>query len=565
MNKLLENSKDKKVMLLGNEAIVRAALETGVQFVSTYPGTPASEIGNNFYALQKELKSDPKFIFEFSTNEKTAMEAGIGANFSGLKTLVVMKNFGLNVALEPLIPLAYTGTRAPMVIVVADDPDCHSSAQSEENTRPLAPLSHLPMLEPSDSQECKDFMLEAFAISEKFGLPVLVRTTTRVAHQRALVTLGGLDPNRAIPLKGKFIKDKRRYVTMMPRLHEMKKEMLERERKLQAYLEESILNFIVIPKGKRKRIIGTKVRKFKCGIIAAGISYLHVREAMAELEFDLPILKLGAFHPLPETKIKDFIKGLKKVLVLEEMEPYLERRIQILAKEVNCKLKIHGVDLRSQIGEMKPETAAYAMAKFAGKKYNPPKFKPDFEIPNRPPQLCPGCPYWLAFAAVKKAVEEGKVIFGGDIGCYMIGALPPHELYDYMFCMGSSIGIAHGIKKATDQKVIAFIGDGTFFHSGIEGLLNTAYNGSNPLIIIMNNEITAMTGHQPHPDSVGVEHPISIERMVSACGVKDENIKIIDQGNSEEFIAAVREFVEKPEVSVIIARRPCKFVASKEQ
>ncbi len=547
-------------MLLGNEAIVRAALEAGVQFVSTYPGTPASEIGNNFYALQKELKDNPKFYFEFSTNEKTAMEAAIGANFSGLKTLVAMKNFGLNVALEPLLPLAYTGTKTGMVIIVADDPDCHSSAQSEENTRPFSVLSHLPMLEPSDSVECKEFILEAFAISEKFGLPVLIRTTTRVAHQRALVTLGGLDPDRQVDLKGEFVKDKRRFVTMMPRLHEMKKEMLEREQKVAAYFEKSRINYILSPAVKNGFFGPKKPDK---GIIASGIDYLHAREAMEELGVDLPVLKLGSFHPLPEIKIKDFIKGLKEVLVMEEMEPYLERRIQMLAKDVNCKLKIHGVGFRSQIGEMKPEIAADMLAKFTGKNYKMPVFKPDFELPNRPPQLCPGCPYWLVFAAVKKAVDEGKVIFGGDIGCYMIGSLPPHELYDYMFCMGSGIGIAHGIKKATNQKVVAFIGDGTFFHSGIEGLLNTVYNNSNPLLIIMNNEITAMTGHQPHPDSVGAQHPIAIEKMVSACGVKDENIRIIDQGNSEEFIAAVREFVEKPEVSVIIARRPCKFVVPK--
>lgn len=543
-------------MFLGNEAIIRGALESGVQFVSTYPGTPASEIGNNFFALQKELKGDPKFLFEFSTNEKTAMEAAIGANFSGLKTLVAMKNFGLNVALEPLLPLAYTGTRAPMVIFVADDPGCHSSAQSEENTRPFSVLGHLPMLEPSDAQECKDFTIEAFAISEKFGTPVIVRITTRTAHQRALVALGELAPDRNVNLKGEFIKDKRKYVTMMPRLNGMKKEMLAREEKLAQYFEKSKLNRVEgVIKGKNQPL----------GIITSGIAYLHAQEAMEELGVVLPVLKLGMFHPLPEKKIRDFIKGLKKVLVLEEMEPYLEKRIQMLAKDANCKLEIRGVDWRTQIGEMKPEIAAEMIAKFTGKKYTLPKFAPKFELPARPPQLCPGCPYWLVFAAVKKAVDASKVVFGGDIGCYMIGALPPHELYDYMFCMGSSIGIAHGIKKAAaDQKVIAFIGDATFFHSGIEGLLNAVYNGSNPLIIIMNNDITAMTGHQPHPDSVGAVHPIPIENMVLACGVKPENMKIIDQGQSEEFIAAVREFVDKPEVSVIIARRPCKFVAKKE-
>lgn len=541
--------------MLGNEAIVRGALEAGVQFVSTYPGTPASEIGNNFYALQKELAATPKFYFEFSTNEKTAMEASIGANFSGLRTMVAMKNFGLNVALDSLMPLAYTGTRAGMVIIVADDPSCHSSAQDEENTRPFGALTHIPMLEPSDAQECKDFVMLAYQISEKFLTPVIIRTTTRIAHQRAQVTLGELDPNRQVNLAGNFVKDKHRYVTMMPRLHEMKQEMLDRIEKLRAYFEKSSINFITRSAAKKSAV----------GIITAGVSYLHAQEAMGELNVDLPVLKLGSFYPLPEQKIKNFIKGLKKVLVIEELEPSLEMEVQRLAKDVNCKLVIRGRDLRTEVGELKPETVAYAIAKVTGKNYKLAKFAPKFDIPKRTPQLCPGCPYWLAFAAVKKAVDEKEVIIGGDIGCYMIGAFEPHVMYDYMFCMGSGIGIAHGIKKSSKQKVIAFIGDGTFFHSGIEGLMNTVYNGSNPLLIILNNEITAMTGHQPHPDSVGVAHPIPIEGMVRACGVKEENLKIIDQGNTEEFIAAVKEFVEKPEVSVIIARRPCKFVEKKPQ
>lgn len=542
-------------MFLGNEAIVRGALESGVQFVATYPGTPASEIGNNFYALQKELGASPRFYFEFSTNEKTAMEAAIGANFSGLKTLVAMKNFGLNVALEPLLPLAYTGIVAPMVIYIADDPSCHSSAQSEENSRPFSVLAHLPMLEPADTQECRDFAVEAFAISEKFGLPVILRATTRVAHQRALVVLGDLNLNGQVSLEGKFVKNKEKFVTMMPRLHAMKKEMLARLENAQAYLEKSRINRVEgVIKGKKQPL----------GIITAGISYLHAKEAMSELNVDLPVLKIGSFHPLPKKKIAEFIKPLKKVLIMEELEPYLRHRVERLAKDINCKLKIYGKGLIPYIGEMKPEIAANAVAKFIGKKYTMPKFAPKFTLTNRPPQLCPGCPYWLAFAAVKKAVDVDKVVFGGDIGCYMIGALPPHNLYDYMFCMGSSIGIAHGIKKANaDQKLIAFIGDGTFFHSGVEGLLNAVYNGSNPLVIILNNQITAMTGHQPHPDSVNALHPVAIEKMVLACGVKEQNLKIVDQGQGEEFIAAVREFVDKPEVSVIIARRPCKFVAPK--
>lgn len=294
MNKLLENTKNKKMILLGNEAIVRGALETGVQFVSTYPGTPASEIGNNFYALQKELSSDPKFIFEFSTNEKTAMEAAIGANFSGLKTLVAMKNFGLNVCLDALLPLAYTGTNAPMVIVVADDPSCHSSAQSEQNTRPFSVMSHIPMLEPSDAQECKEFLKEGFKISEIFGTPVFIRITTRVAHQRAPVILEDFDLNKTINLTGNFVKNKRKYVTMAPRIFEMKAEMLARMEKVQRYIEKSPINFIDNPKPDGK--------KPTLGIIASGISYLNAMEALKELKIQMPVMKLGSFHPLPEKK-----------------------------------------------------------------------------------------------------------------------------------------------------------------------------------------------------------------------------------------------------------------------
>jgi len=278
-------------MLLGNEAIVRGALEAGVQFVSTYPGTPASEIGNNFYALQQELQNNPRFYFEFSTNEKTAMEAAIGANFSGLKTLVAMKNFGLNVALEPLLPLAYTGVKSPMVIIVADDPSCYSSAQSEENTRPFAVLSHLPMLEPADAQECKDFVIKAFAISEQFGLPVFIRTTTRVAHQRAQVNLGDLSLDHPISLKGEFAKDKNKYVTMMPRLHGMKAELLHREQQLAQYFDQSDLNQIINASSKNQE---------SAGIITSGIAYLHIRQAMQELNVNLPILKLAVFHPYPK-------------------------------------------------------------------------------------------------------------------------------------------------------------------------------------------------------------------------------------------------------------------------
>ena len=565
MEEILFNKPGEKIIFLGNEAIVRGALEAGVQFVSTYPGTPASEIGDTFYKIKNN------FYFEFSTNEKVALEAGVGASFSGLKTLVAMKNFGLNVALDSLLPFLYTGTKGPTVIVVADDPSCHSSAQSEENSRGLALTAHIPTLEPADPQECKDFVKLAFKISEKFKIPVMIRTTTRVAHQRAPVKLEKI--TRPGLVTDKFVKEPKRFVTMPPRVLEMKKELLEKIKEIEKFSEKSKIN----------NSSGMASRR-EIGVIASGISYLYAMEALKELDLKLPVLKIGFFYPLPEEKIKNFVKKLKKVLVVEELEPYLEKEVERLAKEVNCKLEVSGKNLLPEIGELKPEQVTLAIAKVTNSKLQIPNYKftpldnstsngaripnSKFQIPKRFPQLCPGCPYWLVFSAVKKAVNETEVIFGGDIGCYMLAGLPPHFIQDYLSCMGSSIGIAHGIKKATGpafakasagkQKLITFIGDSTFFHAGIPALINTVFNKSNPLIIVMDNQTTAMTGHQPHPGAPAVPNGIKIENIVRACGVK--NLKIIDPVNQKEFIQTVKEFLNKNEVSVIIARHPCIFV-----
>ena len=540
---MLLNKPGEKIILLGNEAIVRGALEAGVNFVSTYPGTPASEIGNIFYKIAKESG----VYFEFSVNEKVALEAGIGASFSGLKTLVAMKNFGLNVAMDALLPFCYTGSKGATVIIVADDPSCHSSAQSEENSRFIAEAAHIPVLEPSDPQECKDFVKLGYEISEKFKIAVIIRTTTRVAHQKALVILGEIK-NLPKP-KAEFVKNKNQFITLPPRVLEMKKELLEKIEKIKVFSEKSNLN----------KIIGNN--KSKIGILASSVSYLYVMEALKDLKLSLPVLKLGFFYPLPEKKINNFIKPLKKVLIVEELEPYLEKEVKRLAKESNCKLEVLGKKLLPEIGELRPEDVTSAIAKITGKKYKFAISNLKSPIAKRLPQLCPGCPYWLVISAVKKAVDVNKVVFGGEIGCYMLFGNSPVDLQDYLSCMGSSVGIAHGIKKATGQKIISFVGDSSFFHAGIPALINTVFNKSNPLIIILNNQTTAMTGHQPHPVSVGTDNNIKIEGIVRACGVK--YVKTIDQSDQEEFVNTVKEFLEKDEVSVIIATLPCKFVAKK--
>lgn len=542
MKELLNTKKGEKLILLGNDAVVRGALESGVEFVSTYPGTPASEVGNTFSKIYKEAK----VYFEFSTNEKVAMEAAIGASMSGLKSLVAMKNFGVNIASEVLLPLCYTGTKGPLVILVADDPECWSSAQSEENSRGFAFLANIPILEPSDPQECKDFIKLAFDISKKIELPIIVRTTTRVSHQKALVELSSYLKNKKLS-KGVFVRDKHKWVTMPPRVLDMHRELLDKLEVLRKDFNSSKIN----------RVFG---KKGPSGIITSGVSYLHVKEALIDLNLDIPVLKLGTFYPFPNKKVGDFIKGLKKVLVIEELDPYIEREITMIAKDINPKLKIQGKDLLSAVGEMKPELVKQAISIFLGKKYSLVLKEEKVKL-KRYPQLCPGCPYWLTLTALKRAVDPDKVIWGGDIGCYMLAGFPPHEMQDFLYSMGSGIGIGHGIKKVTNQKVISFIGDSTFYHAGIPALTNAVYNGSNPLIVIFNNEITGMTGHQPHPSSANTENKIDIEKVVKSLGIK--NVKVIDPINQKELIETTKEFLKKKEVSVIIARRQCIFVNKK--
>ena len=546
----------KKEILLGNEAIIQGALEAGVQFVSTYPGTPASEIGSVFSKIAK----DKGIYFEFSTNEKIALEATIGASFSGLKCLAAMKNFGLNVASDSLLPFCYTGSKGATVIIVADDPSCWSSAQSEENSRPFAYLAHIPMIEPSDPQEAKDFTKFAFEISEKFKLPVIVRTTTRVAHQRMPVTVIQHPTSNTQHPKGKFIKDTKNFVTMPPRVLEMKKELLEKIEKIKDFSEKNKINKIENCK--------LKIENCKTGIIASGVSYLYVKEALRELNLDLPILKLGFFYPLPKKLIGKFIKNLRKVLIVEELEPYLEKEVGILAKDINPELQIFGKDFLPEVGELNTDKVAFAIAKLVGKQQRDcPSVVPFLSLPKRFPRFCQGCPHTFTLSAIKK-MAPANTIFGGDIGCYMLAGMPPFQLQDYLFSMGSSIGIAHGISKTTNQKIIALIGDSTFFHAGIPALINTVFNKSNPLIIVMDNRTTAMTGHQPHP-GIGrtgmgeITTEIKIEDIVKACGVK--NIKVIDPINSGELQETIKEFLKKDEVSVIVARRICALLAKKIQ
>ncbi len=542
-----------KKILLGDEAIVQGALEAGVDFVSGYPGCPSAEIGDEFLKIAGGPKGHPGLYAEWSVNEKVALEAAIGASFSGLKSLVNMKSFGINVCSDSLLPLVYTGTKAGMVIIVADDPSCWSSAQSEQDSRGYAYLSHIPMLEPSDPQECRDFTKLGFELSEKFNLPVVLRITTRVAHQRMPVEFNKVD--RRPQKSGEFVKNPLQFSTMPPRVLEMKKELLDKLEKIKAYAGKLKIN----------KIVGDPT-PHNFGIVASGVAYLYVLEALKELALDTPILKVNLFYPLADNTISKFIKDLKKVLVVEELEGYLEKEINAIAKDANPKLQVFGKALLPKIGELDVEKVCLALAKVAGKKFKKNIMK-QLSLPKRTARLCEGCPYWYVFPVIKRIAPEGT-IFGGDIGCNMIAGLLPHNMQDYLFSMGASLGISHGIKKSTKQKVISIMGDGTFFHAGIPALVNAVYNKSNPLVVILDNRITAMTGLQQNPGmgKTGMgenTEELKIEEIAKACKVK--HVKVLDPANVKEFEDAIKEFLDKEEVSVIICRRICALLAKRQK
>jgi indolepyruvate ferredoxin oxidoreductase alpha subunit len=438
-----------------------------------------------------------------------------------------------------------------MVIFVGDDPNCHSSAQSEQDSRGYAFISHIPFLEPSDAQECYDFTKLGFEVSEKFNIPVILRTTTRVAHQRAIVNFE--EPAKRERKIGNFVKNPHRFSTMPPRTLEMKKELLEKIEKIKKIAETS----------KANKILGNK--KSKVGIITSGISYSHVLDALETMSLDIPVLKLGIFYPLPEKMISNFLKNKTKLLIVEEMEPYIEKEIIRITKSANAKMQIFGKNVLPEIGELNVEKICVGLVKVTGKKFTVQKIK-NLNLPIRTARLCEGCPYWYIFPTLKRVAPDA--IFTGDIGCNMIAGLPPHNMHDTLFCMGASIGIAHGVSKATKQKIIAMMGDGTFFHSGIAGMVNAVYNQSSPLMVVLDNRITAMTGHQVNPGmgktlmNENVEE-LKIDEIARSCGVK--HIKVLDPINIKEFEETIKDFLQKDEISLIVAKRVCALLERRQK
>jgi len=543
MKELLSKDVGKRLFLLGNDAVVRGALEAGVDIATTYPGTPSSEIGNTLQLIAKEAG----IYFEFSTNEKVALEVAAAAAVSGQRALTFFKHVGLNVAADPFMTYCYAGVKGGHVVLVADDPSAHSS-QNEQDSRYYAMLSGAPMIEPVFPQECKDMIKGAFDISEQIGMPILVRTTTRVNHVSGIVELGEMRPRKG---KGSFDKDPMNWV-LVPLVAKQKHlALLERLKKAQEMTETFPFTTVEGPDGK-----------VPLGIITSGASYGYSKEAVLRLPYKVRIMRVGMVHPMPVKKMAEFMRTVEKVLVVEELEPYMEMWAKISAKDAGIPVPIHGKDLLPRAFEFSRDIVQDAIMKAMGDKPTEPKKPLEMQLPARPPTLCPGCPHRATYYACKVATKD-EAIFSSDIGCYTLALFPPLKTADLFLCMGSSPGIAAGFSKAVDRAVVGFVGDSTFFHSAIPGLINAVHNKHKFTYVILDNRTTAMTGHQPHPgsdkDGMGDKAPaLDIEKVVRGIGV--EWVRKVDPFDVKATIALLKEALAYPGISVIIAERECALL-----
>ena len=516
--------------MTGNEAIAQGAWEAGLHVAAAYPGTPSTEILENL-STYKDVYS------EWSTNEKVALEVAAGASMAGGRALAAMKHVGLNVAADPLFTLAYTGVNGGLVVVTADDPGLFSS-QNEQDNRYYASHAKLAMLEPSDSQECLDFVKEAFDISEKFDTPVLFRVTTRICHSKTLVKTS---PRKDVPVRPDT-KDVSKYVMAPASAKKRKYIMEDRIEALKEFSETTALNRIESASGE-------------VGIITSGISYNHAKEVFGD---EVSYLKLGFTWPLPEKLIRKFAGMVDTIYVIEENEPYIEDFVKIMGIQCTGREKLPWVD------ELTPEIIRRAF--FPGSE-DQGGYAIDAEVPPRPPVLCAGCTHRGFFYEVGKYKD---VVVTGDIGCYTLGIVPPLSVTDSVICMGASVSGGVGFSKAVEkagrkEKVFAVIGDSTFFHSGITGLIDAVVNKAPIVINILDNRITAMTGHQENPGTgrtlMGEDtHQVDLKSLCVACGVKEENVRLIDPYDLTETKEAVKAGYESKEPFVIITTSPCALI-----
>lgn len=521
-----------KTIMTGNEAVARGAYEAGVLVASAYPGTPSTEIMENF------SKYDGIYA-EWAPNEKVATEVAVGASIRGVRSFASMKHVGVNVAADAFMSYAYHKTNGGFVLITADEPNMFSS-QNEQDNRYFALFGKTALIEPSNSQECIDYMKEAFEISEKYHTPVVFRVTTRICHSKAIVELN----DRVNPSVKEFEKDPKKYV-MVPANSRKRHPIIENERLagLKEYSNNCKLNRI-------------EMEDTKIGIITNGVSYQYAREVFGD---NASYLKIGFSNPLPDKMIKEFASKVDTLYVIEENEPFMET--QIKAMGINC----IGKELFPICGEFSPELIREKVFGVTPKV----AFTTDKEAPLRPPVLCAGCPHRGLFHELGK--YKDKAFFSGDIGCYTLGFMPPLNALDSTVCMGASITAGLGFQRGnmmaneTKHKAFALIGDSTFFHSGITGLINMTYNNTPITTIILDNRITGMTGHQDNPgtgkNAMGMEAPmIDVEQLCYACGVKKENLMIVDPYDLEATKTAIKTGYEATEPFVIITKRECALL-----
>ena len=518
-----------KAILSGNEAIARGAYEAGVVLASAYPGTPSTEI-LEFVVKYKEIYS------EWAVNEKVALEVAVGAAIGGARALCAMKHVGLNVAADPLFTMSYTGVKGGLVIISADDPGMHSS-QNEQDNRQYARASKIPMLEPSNSQEAKDFVKLGLEISEKFDTPVLIRMSTRICHGKCVVELG----EREIHTPSGFDKSGKKFV-MIPAYARAKHPIVE-ERLLKLAEYGDTLNKI-------------EYKDLKIGIISSGVAYQYAKDAFPEASF----LKLRLSWPLPQQLIREFAEKVEVLYIVEELDPFFEKEIKAMGIECIGKERL------SLLGELDPQIIYHAISGIEKSKKESKVKK--LNLPARPPAMCPGCPHRGFFAMVKRL----KLGVTGDIGCYTLSVLPPLETMHTCICMGASIGASHGLDKALGDdikgKIIAVLGDSTFMHSGVTGLINAVYNKGNSTICVLDNSITAMTGHQENPTTgktlMGEDtKTVDLEALAKACGV--EKVITFDPYDLEETKKGLKEAIEYDGVSMIISRHPCALLPTERK
>jgi indolepyruvate ferredoxin oxidoreductase alpha subunit len=519
-----------KEILSGNEAIARGAFEAGCRVACAYPGTPSTEILENTVNY-KEIDSS------WAPNEKVALEVAIGASFAGARALATMKHVGVNVAADPLFTLSYTGVNGGLVLVTADDPEMHSS-QNEQDNRNYAKFAKVPLLEPSDSQECKDFTRLAFELSEQYDTPVLLRTTTRISHSKSIVTLG--ERVTGLP-KPKLVRNAAKLV-MLP----------GNARVRHPLVEERIVK--LAETGATMSLNRLEMRDPAIGIITSGVCYEYVREVLPHAS----TLKLGMVHPLPAALIREFAAKVGKLYVVEELDPFIEEQVKAMG------IAATGKEILPVCGELTPGRIRQAFASQGVGKAIPELSQPaPTKLPPRPPNMCPGCPHRGVFYALNQL----KAYVTGDIGCYTLGFMPPLSAMDTCVCMGASIGTATGVVKVVSEeerkKVVAVIGDSTFLHTGINGLMDMVYNNAPATVVILDNRITAMTGRQDNPASgfTLMDDPtnsIDFPLLCKSLGVK--HIRVINPFDLDQTRTVLQEEMNRPEPSVIITNKPCVLV-----